>query len=314
MRFIHTYSFPLIALVCLLPMLNGEEEVVAKVNSSDGETLTIQVGDYRTSFKKGPSWTMRSVYYRDVCINDSSGGYSLGTVLKERHGEDADPFLGSGHRPEEIQEFTVSIFREDQLIEKRAIEPGLSFSEGNRVVVNKTSNFISQYNGHLLTLESAVTISAEGIEQTVTEVGGDGDLSKIVFVYPFMHMLPNATDTYYAFLGDTFIESGGFLTDKSMTLKKNITGLLAFDPIHSLGIYLYHRETYSDTRLFIFNRERDHKLYFRYPHPAKEGQSLEYSVFLQAFPASEISLQPRKGFTEISLPSGNGEISIYREI
>ncbi|MBC2603419.1 hypothetical protein [Puniceicoccus vermicola] len=313
MSFLKTLWIPFAALVVPTLSLSASENALARVSSKDGETLTISVGDYRTSFDRTASWTMRSVYYQDRCINDSSGGYYLGTVLKERHGKEGDPFLGSGHRPEEIQEFTVRVFQDDQLLEEPPLEPGLSLEEGNRVLVNKKSNFVSEYSGHLLSIDSTTIISAGGIEQRVTEVGGSGDLAKIVFVYPFMHMLPKSTDLYYAFYEDSFVESGGFVEDKSMTLKKNVTGLLAFDPTHSVGIYLYHQETYPDARLFIFNRKRDNKLYFRYPHPKTEDQSIRYSVYLKAFSASAIARKPEKGFEEMILPSGTEEITIYVE-
>lgn len=282
--------------------------------SSDGKKLEVAAGNYRTRFESRTSWTMRSVFYRDACINQSEGGTYLQCVLNENHGQvDAsgkkvDPFLGSGHRPEQVEQLVIELYAGTRRLSRQAVTAGLKPQVGgDTVAVRKLSRFVSAYNGLLMSVDYTTVISPAGVEQYARLTPGDGDLSKINFIYPVMHMFPNATREWTAFLGDQVVETGLFKDDNTFTLAKRITAFATFDPATKTGIYLYHLVEYAGGVHSIWNRPGDNKLYFKYPRFRSADDVRDYRLFLTAFPCAGLAVAaPAEGagWKTIEYPSG----------
>jgi hypothetical protein len=290
----------------------------ARAYCYSGETLHTEMGPYKTRFDKNTSWTMRSVFFNDKSIAQSEGGAYLQTVLNETLTAaelaqvGGEYFLGTGHRPEQVDVMTVSAYQDDTLLETRDVKTDIfDLNEGNRLVVHKESRFVSAVNGELLKVTFDTVITTNGIEQHTQLTGGSDNINKIYFVYPLMHIVPNATQHWYAFDGGTLTEKGDFLDDDSMTLNKNITGLLTSNPETGTGIYVYFKESYKNGIVMIWNRAGDNKYYYKYPHPVSAGQIISYSLYMEGFETSGLSVEPSAGFLPQTRPSGTETINFY---
>lgn len=289
--------------------------------SSDGKKLEVAAGNYRTRFEARTSWTMRSVFYRDACINQSESGTYLQCVLNENHGQvDAsgkkvDPFLGSGHRPEQVEKIVVELYAGSRRLSRQAVTEGLTPQVGgDTVAVRKLSRFVSTYNGALMSLDFTTVISPAGVEQYARLTPGDGDLSKINFIYPVMHMFPNATREWAAFRGDRVIETGVFKDDNTSTLGKRINGFVTFNPATKTGIYLYHPIEYAGGSQSIWNRPNDNKLYFKFPRFKSADDVRDYRLFLTAFPCADLAIEaPAEvvGWKAVEFPSGAADVRFW---
>jgi hypothetical protein len=302
------------------------------VAAADPRTLEITAGDYRTSFSATTSWTMRSVSYRGQVIDQAGPGTYLQTVVNENHGQkgpgkENDPFLGSGHRPELIDHVSLAFYagakflREEVLFAPPAhgsnevdkgdrpvalIDP-IQGGTGTTVIIRKMSRFVSAFNGHLISLESSTVVSTAGIEQYARITAGSGSLDKIAYVNPLMHMLPKEAEGYVAYRGDRLVEAAAFKNDGSVSLSKPITALLTCIPGTGTGIILYHTTDQADGKVLIWNRDLDHKLYFRYPYPREAGKHCDYALFFHGFPCRAIlPTQPSGslGWKVRTFPSG----------
>jgi hypothetical protein len=299
----------------LRPVFKGTPAGQARASlSADGKTLEVAAGDYRTRFEARPSWTMRSVFYKTANINQSEGGAFLQCVLNEKHGQvDAsgkkvDPFIVSGHRPEQIDQLVVELYAGTQRLSREAVTAGLKPQVGgDTVVVRKKSRFVSAYNGLLMSLDYTTVITPAGVEQYARLTPGDGDITKINFFYPVMQMYPNATQNWAAFLGAKVVEAGVFKDDNSFSLGKQVTAFVTFDPETKTGIYFYHPAEYAGGVNNIWHRSGDNKVYFRYPRFKSVEDVRDYRLFLTAFPCTGLaSEQPAEGagWKAVDFPSG----------
>lgn len=294
----------------------------ASASSADPKTITIRAGDYRTRFDAGSSWTMRSVLYRNQVINHSEGGTYLQSVLNESHGQisdgkPVDPFLGSGHRPEQVDSLEIGFYDGIKFLSVHELDPekveAFEIERGTTVIFKKRSRLVSAFNGTLIHLEHVTVIAPTGVEQYVRVSGGDGDLSKIAFLYPHMHILPNATHEYLAFHEGNIVEQALFKDDNSMSLRKEVTAIITWVPESNTGIHLYHTRSYPRGEVHIWNRAGDNKLYFRYPYPRARGEALEYALFFEAFPCKGVAAQvpPESGAWSLrEFTSGKGTAQI----
>ncbi len=299
----------------LRPVFKGTPATQARASlSADGKTLEVSAGDYRTRFDSRTSWTMRSVFYKTANIDQSEGGAFLQCVLNENHGQvDAsgkkvDPFLGSGHRPEQIDQLVVELYSGTKRLSREAVAPGLKPQVGgDTVVVRKLSRFVSAYNGLLMKLDYTTVITPAGVEQYARLTPGDGDITKINFFYPVMQMYPNATQDWAAFLGAQVVEAGVFKDDNSFSLGKRLSAFVTFNPETKTGIYIYHPSDYAGGQHSIWHRKGDNKLYFKYPRFKSVDDVRDYRFFLTAFPCTGLTSEPpaeSAGWKAVSLPSG----------
>ena len=318
--------------------LKSSANVVARVSCKDSKHIAITAGNYNLTFSAAHSWTLRSVYFRNQVIDQALPGAFLQTVINESHGQvengkRVDPFLGSGHRPEHIYYLAVAILKGTKTVAVRELfsqQKGLKLKAtkngrkitlikpfeldeaGNIVIIKKKSKFLSPCNGLLIYLEFNTVISPSGIEQYVRITGGEGNLKKIKFMFPLMHMLPKATFEYLTYNGSHLVEKGKFKDDKSFSLKKSITSLITWVPKSETGIYIYHTSSYPGGKVNIWNRPLDNKIYFKYPHPKLSGVIMDYSLFFEAFPCKGIAIAPQKGLWKKHIfPSGKESIKIY---
>ena len=305
----------------LRPAVKGTPAAQARASlSAAGKTLEVAAGDYRTRFDSRTSWTMRSVFYKTANIDQSEGGAFLQCVLNENHGQvDAsgkkvDPFIGSGHRSEQIDQLVVELYAGTTRLSRESVATGLKPQVGgDTVVVRKKSRFVSAYNGLLMSLEFTTVISPGGVEQYARLTPGDGNLSKINFIYPVMQMYPNATHDWAAFLGAKVVEAGVFKDDNSFSLGKRVTAFVTFNPETKTGIYFYHPAEYAGGVNNIWNRSGDNKVYFKYPGLKSVDDVRDYRLFLTAFPCTALaSEQPAEGagWKAMNFPSG-GERALF---
>lgn len=299
----------------LRPVFKEKPATQARASlSADGKTLEVSAGDYRTRFDSRTSWTMRSVFYKTANIDQSEGGAFLQCVLNENHGQvDAsgkkvDPFLGSGHRPEQIDQLVVELYAGTKRLSRETVVAGLKpQAGGDTVVVRKLSRFVSAYNGLLMKLDYTTVITPAGVEQYARLTPGDGDITKINFFYPVMQMFPNATHDWAAFLGAQVVEAGVFKDDNSFSLGKRLSAFVTFNPETKTGIYLYHPADYAGGVHNIWHRKGDNKLYFKYPRFKSVDDVRDYRLFLTAFTCTGLaSEQPAEsaGWKAVSFPSG----------
>ena len=255
--------------------------------------LHVKVGDYEMRFAEGPSWTFRDVTFADKQWMQDSGW--LQPVLNEKDLPPAikDPFLGTGHRHEQVDEVTI-VIHVDNTTQSVDIAPTINIKGlATQVSITKKSRFLSAAHGHLYDHLSEVAVTAAGVHETYHFTAADGDLSKVNFLYAFMHIWPNSSK--YWVVGDDqgqSIEQGTFKNDMSFTLNKPFRWAFIYDPKSELGtVYLYPAMSPGENK--FWNRKRDNKLYLTVDPPRKQDARAVYRLSLYAFKSPEADWQKK---------------------
>lgn len=260
--------------------------------SYEKKSMAVQIGAMDVRFSEKNSWTIHSAFYNSKEWLVPSG--FMQSVLFEEFTDPnvKDHFLGTGHRPEKVEEVSITFLKNGKEVKKLKIEKDFSIQENaDTVVVEKKSKFISEIGGCLLEHYSKVSVLSDRIKEEFTYKGGDGSLGKVKFMYPFMHIFPNSTKYWVA--GDdkgAVIESGEFKDDNTFTLNKQFRWALIFDPVKELGTVYCYPETYAGQKNQhnrFWNRPYDNKLYFMSDCVKKKGEEKSYEVTLFPFNAVE---------------------------
>jgi len=271
--------------------LAGKGKDVPYSVQSDGTACVIQIGDYTWQFEAEPSWTFRTAQYLEKpWLQDTGFNQS---VLNEKMPQDvkADPFLGTGHRKEQVKEITLKTIIKGKFSTPVSLNTEFS-SEGkaSAVIVQKKSIFHSEFSGALLEHEAIIVLNQNGAIQQFSFKGLDGKLENINFMYPFMHIFPVTAQYWYCGNDRGFlIENGEFKTDNSFTLNKAFRWAAIYEPAQSIATAYCYPETYQGLPGLhnrFWNRPNDNKLYFMSAAPKKINEEKTWRVTVSAIDTS----------------------------
>lgn len=269
--------------------MNRAQDIVYSVYFA-GDSLQVVIDGYHASFYsiERASFTIREVRYGGQTWLSPTG--AMQPVLLERDISDTikDAFLGTGHRLEKIDELRLVISYADGTTQVEKFTPEMRLEgKASAVSVKKKSRFISESGGFFYSHESLVTVKPDGIEENYRFKAADGDMSKVRFMYAFMHCF--AKSSKYWIAGNDkgeVIDRGEFKSDRSFTLNKTIRWVIVYDPEKKLGTVYAYPETYEGEAKF-WNRTGDKKLYLTVHPPKKEGEEARYQVRLEVFEVGE---------------------------
>lgn len=274
----------------LFVILNADAQTCKA--SYDKEILTVKIGEMNVRFSGKNSWTLHSADYKSGAWLVPSG--FMQSVLFEEFQDESikDHFLGTGHRPEQVEDVSISFVKNGKALKKFQIGKDFAMQEdADSVIIEKRSKFISEIGGFLLEHKSKVSVFSDKIKEEFSYKGGDGKLNNVKYMYPFMHIFPNTTKYWVAGEDNgAIIESGEFRDDNSFTLNKQFRWAFVYDPEKELGTVYCYPETYAGQRNLhnrFWNRPYDNKLYFMSDCVKTKGEEKSYEVTLFPFNASE---------------------------
>ena len=250
--------------------------------------LHVQVGQYEMRFMDKPSWTFRDVFFAGKKWQQDTGW--LQPVLRERNAAKKlkDPFLGTGHRHEQVDEVKINIYEGGKTPRQLDISNDIDLKgRAQKVSITKKSRFVSELGGLFYYHRSEVTLTPEGQQERYWFKAADGDLDRIELMYAFMHIWPRTATQWV--VGDDrgeIIEQGTFKSDMSFTCNKAFRWAMVYEPEEGLGtLYVYPKMSTGKNK--FWNRTYDRKLYLTVTPPKKEGQEATYFVSLEAFKATD---------------------------
>ncbi|MEK6793779.1 MAG: hypothetical protein AABZ39_03310 [Spirochaetota bacterium] len=251
----------------------------------EGPSLIVSAGDYKMRFAQKTGWTFRETSYRGKCIFVPSG--FMQPVLNEKVvPKGIDPFLGTGHRPEEVDAIDC-IVSNNGMAAVHPVQEGLRI-EGDAFTIRKKSRFVSAISGFLYSHESRVTISPSGIHEEYSFTAASDGCSNVNYMYMFMHIFTNTTRAWIVLDDKGAYVRGEFGDDNSFSLRKNIRYALVHDPIENIGIALVYPRVYEGRAGFwnsFWNRTYDNKLYLQIDPARTPGASFSYEIDVRAFDA-----------------------------
>jgi len=244
--------------------------------SNNGQMITISVENYTVDLSASKSWTILQAGYdgRPLLIN--SGHHQA--VIFEKVNAGTDPFIGTGHRPEEILD--IKLIGNGQPYD---VEPGMEISDCGNIAFRRHTR-IGPFEQ-----VSHIVISSEGIREscwfTVT-----GDTSKTEYMYPFMHIFDNSMNKWIARDAEGNISQGELTDDNSFTMKKDILWTAVYSADMELAVILVYPEAYSGWPSFKnawWNRKTDNKLYFKVNPERQPGKEFGYEIIVQGYNTGE---------------------------
>lgn len=245
-------------------------------------TLWVRSGDYTVGFSQGAGFTIKQAQYKEKPLLTPSGFYQ--TVIHNTAadtGAGEDPFIGSGHTPEEI--LCISVTTENGTYDISEFVAGGKTVAGHEFTIHRKTRLGAFYYH-----ESSVTVSEKGIFQDFS-YEAIGDTTPLSLMYVFMHCFPKETRYWIAGRSDTTgIVCGEFLSDGSFTYKQDLLWSVVYNPAEQMGLVYQYPEMYaglSGHRNKFWNRAYDNKLYFTANARRPAGETFSYSVELNAFDA-----------------------------
>lgn len=242
--------------------------------------LEVQIGDYRVEFREQAHWTLGRVYYKGkTLISETGANQTVINIKRDKDDPERDPWIGTGHGKEQVSYVALEV---DGVRYPLGDAPLPQVSGQTFRMLKKT--IIGPY-----ALESAVTVSAEGVDEdfAFTVIG---DTSAVRYMYVFMHCFDTAMSDWRALLPEGGVATGTWLKDGSMTLKRDIAALTLFSQSEDMGAVVVYPEPYVGAPGHsnqLWNRPGDNKHYLRIHPPEAIGETFRLRSQLIGYSATE---------------------------